>query len=200
MTVEQLDHATRGVSRLLVHFQDKPNMSGLIRAVGAELNEIEQAIADLCNLTIATAEGANLDAEGTIARVLRLGRSDADYRAAIQARLVVLRGNAKIEDLLFALGAALNGQSIEITEPFIRTVYAEITQAIGGANDPSAPQLAEILDAAVPGGVRHFVFYGLVDVAERFTLAPADAIVTDTNLGCAGTAQTTGGRLSGVIQ
>lgn len=200
MALSPVAHTVIALNRLLYGFQgaDQPNIQAIISTLSAQAEELEAMFLDLCSETIDTAVGAQLDGLGRVVGELRLGRSDVDYRAAIQSRIVINKGNATIEDILFVMGSVLPaGFPMQLTEPADATVWVDFLQALT-ASEPSGEVLASLLDRASGAGIGHAVFFGGFPAAERFTFAPGLVPVADTDLGYGDVAQTIGGRYSGV--
>ena len=201
MAIEAIDHVRESVRKLLFQFQDKPNFKALVQAFAKELNELETAIAEVRAITIANAFGQTLDNEGSLLGVYRLGRADDDYRAAIQAQVQINAGASTIEDVLFALTAALPGGVFFLSEPEPAVVYVIAATELDGVTNPSAETMAAVLDAAVGAGIRHILFYNTVAdaPANTLTFAAGNTPTASTAQGWANDGQTQGGYWSDAI-
>lgn len=76
---------------LLEQFKDSDNLKGILSAFNTEMEKVEDALFEIRdNFYLATAEGDQLDTLGLIFNEDRQGRSDTDYRNAIQSKAEVL--------------------------------------------------------------------------------------------------------------
>lgn len=83
-------HAADAKARLLQQFKDKANIEALLDAINVEVQRYEDEVMDLSDvLDIDLMGGVNLDNIGKIVGQPREGRSDADYRVAIRAKIGV---------------------------------------------------------------------------------------------------------------
>lgn len=200
MAVAQLEHVQLAISRLLWQFQGdhQPNFQAVASAFARQLNELETAFAALQDLTIDTETGAQLDGDGTIVGEVRAGRTDADYRAAIKARIQINRGNGRPEDVLFAVGAALpDGYQLQLSEPGSAYVVVDVRSALLGT-DPPASELARVLDAALGAGVAHALIYSSEAPDDTFAFAAGDTPDATVPGGYANDGGTIGGVFAGV--
>lgn len=197
MATMPINHLALMAQRLLWQFRDSANFQSLAQSLGAEVNEIEAALSALEGLTVDGEAGVQLDGDGDLLGVNRDGRTDVDYRAAIHAQTRVNRGQGRIEDILFALDLMIPGGDFELTEA-PATVYVDVLSGLG-AGDPTATEVAAILDRLLGGGIAHALIYSSVAEDETFTLAAGDTVQTSTTQGLADDGQTTGGRLADAI-
>lgn len=179
MAAPAIDHVEQNIARLLWQLREKPVFKGLVQSIGAELNEIETALAAIRDLTIATESGAQLDADGALVGIARAGRIDADYSAAIMAQIRINRGNAQIEDILYALSAGYPSSAFVLSEPDAARVRVD-ADSLALASSAS---LAQLLDAVVGGGIRHVLIASEYVASNTLTLSSDDTVQTSSLLG-----------------
>lgn len=87
MVTQITDHEDQAQARLPEQFVGKDLMIALVRAVAAEVQDIEDAVFPMLDLLdISTMIGAQLDGIGDILTEARDGQNDADYRVALLAK------------------------------------------------------------------------------------------------------------------
>ena len=104
------DHEDRGIARLPGYQQSATNWGKLLRALLSEAQSLEDALDQLENERhLSIAVGQQLDEIGTILDLAREGRSDDDYRFALQGQASALagsgEGNVLIDGYLFLTSA-----------------------------------------------------------------------------------------------
>jgi hypothetical protein len=89
-----LDYRTIAAGRLTHALADKPLVAGMVGALVAPLAGIEDNLDAIgAGRWIDNAVGAQLDGCGTIANVVRAGRDDEQYRAAIKFQITITRAD-----------------------------------------------------------------------------------------------------------
>ncbi len=118
MALTQLTtHAVDAVARLLSQYRDKPRIAGLVSALAARGQAVENALwSVLTQLSLSTAADAWLDRLGGIVGEPRDGRTDSVYRASIRARIYANASNGRVEDLIemFQAWAAWFGSNLPL--------------------------------------------------------------------------------------
>lgn len=101
MAVEQItEHVEQCQSRVLTQFS-RPNMAGLITALGNQVQALEDAIFTLLGaFDVASATGAQLDATAAIVGVNRYGLSDAQLRTLLYGLITLHNGSATAETIV----------------------------------------------------------------------------------------------------
>ncbi len=135
ITYNGVDHTAAMQANLISQFQGLPNIGFWITALGAQLNDIDQAIGQLLTmLPLQGAAGAQLDALGGLLGQARDGLNDPTYQALLQAKIVQLRSQGSVENLiqiLLSLAGAVSVQAIESQPAAISIlVTGEVTPAL----------------------------------------------------------------------
>jgi hypothetical protein len=194
--IEDFDHETLGQARLIWQYRgDQPRVQAWLATFLAQLQSIEDVSLEvLVGRWPLTAIGAQLDDLGKIVGQDRLGMTDDQYRLFILARILINRGNGRIEeinDILAILGA-----------PVINSVEffpAELRFSIAGIAEGSL--IGSLIGEAKAGGVT--LRWVWSDEAEEDTFQMAATIgADDTNVksgfgDLTEATQTTGGYWSG---
>jgi len=107
-----LTHADDAHERLAQMYRDKPILEGILAAVCAEVQEIENAIWQLASERgivllyldgdpqFSEAVGHQLDVVGKILNLTRGSMTDAEYRLALRAQIRVLKSSGTVEELI----------------------------------------------------------------------------------------------------
>jgi hypothetical protein len=96
---------------------DKPNIKGLLNAIIAPLQSIENNLFELYkNRSLTYATGCYLDGIGAIIGELRDYRNDADYRLAILVRIISNNGGGTAEEIIVILSSIYKNSQIAYTE------------------------------------------------------------------------------------
>lgn len=197
-----LDHEDQGVALLLGQFKDKPRIEELIRSFLSEVQELEnQAFAVAAYRLLPYAYSGHLNTLGTIVGEPRNGRTDDEYRRAINVRILVNDSNGQAETLIAVV--ALYEQIETLGGTVVITEYqpaAMVVELLGKASaDPVAVGL--LLRQAKAAGVRlSFVYLPSGDTDTSFTLSDASSPTSDPDTGLGDTVSPpTGGALAGVV-
>jgi len=147
----ETDHAGKLIEQLTSFFRDGPRNQALMRALGAQVQELEQATWDVFNaFDLDTATGHRLDLLGKIVGEGRSDRSDTDYRAAIRVRALINRSNGKLPELLTIAGLLASAATIHARETYPATISIDF-------DDHGAVKWAlivRLLTQAKGGGIR----------------------------------------------
>jgi hypothetical protein len=149
--VENTQHADEAISHLIEFFRSGPRNQAVLRAVGAQIQELETAFWALYTQRhIDTAVGAQLDILGRIVGELRDDRADADYRAAIRVRILVNSSDGKAEQLIAIVRGVSPSATVALTENYPAALRITVS-TLGSA---TLRTLATLIQQAKPAGVR----------------------------------------------
>jgi len=101
MVTQITDHEDRAQARLPEQFVGKELMIALVRAIAAEVQDIEDAVFPMLDLlNIDTMIGAQLDGIGDILTEPRAGQNDVNYRLALHAKAARITASGTPEQLI----------------------------------------------------------------------------------------------------
>lgn len=185
------------LSTIYTQFQGAPVMDAIIASYAIQAQELEVVFVSLWVLrSLEYAENDQLDVLGKIVGEERKGRSDADYKIAIGARIRTNKSNATVEDIIAAMVAAEDRTYIVKNNG-----QASLTvSALGpiGTTDPET--LLDVLKGVKGAGIKVDLVYQEEEDDNIFTLSSSDAIETSTTQGLADIAGTTGGHLTDILE
>lgn len=167
MITQITDHAARSIARLAMQYKDKEGHRGTVSAIGAQAQEIEDAIYSLFAATdIDTANDYALDVIGAYFQQARGTFTNTQYRAYLKAMIIALTGVGDRELIIDIVGAFMQGFNTGLTYPPINVISgtAEFTVDFteneasatnrGTMTRAKALLLAKLLHMAKAGGVR----------------------------------------------
>lgn len=194
----QTDLLEQAKARLPEQFKNLTNSDALIAILIARYQGLEDEKYRLyTECWIDLAEGVQLDSLGELVGQPREGRTDAQYRLWIGARLSANRSNGRGDELLRILelvhGTLAGVQLIPTYPAAIRIVIDELPDLA------TAQSFWGILNAAKAAGVRLLLEYTTPPAVDIFTFAPADTAISDADLGWADDGSTFGGEWAGVV-
>jgi hypothetical protein len=186
-----------GLARLLEQFKDSGNLRALIASYLDQIQALEDAAYPIfAQRNLTNAVGHRLDGIGQIFNVFRGGRSDADYRLAIQGEIAVLLSNGTGDDILniVQLFVQMGTPAYYFLEMFPKTVYL---RAINHALTVDPALVTNMLKRAVSAATKMLYVYSLYDDSATFSMSSlATSSETSSTLGMADDAQTTGGHFA----
>lgn len=164
MTVEFVsDHEDQGVALLISQFRNKPFIEILVRALMAQVQELEVVFFDLLvKRALDTAVGAQLDVIGRIVGQPR-GTFDEDtYRTFLRGRVLVNRSSGTVDQMIELANTLLpDGASIVVREYYPAAFEIEV---IGSVPDWFGNALAAItLEAKGVGIAPHTRWFNGVE-------------------------------------
>lgn len=193
--IERIDnHAERAFARMLTQFADRPTHRGIVAAICAQVQQIEDALIVLqFSRNVHEAEGAQLDGIGSIVGQAREGRDDATYRRWVIAAVLVNRKGGELATLIAAVLAIFPGSTVELVEDQPATVRVRVAGEVFSAD--TGRDVARLLGRARAGGVRLVLEHNVQPAADTFTLngLPSQSL-GDVNNPLAG------GRLASAVQ
>jgi hypothetical protein len=161
---EKLNHVAEALDNLVQQFKGKGNLALFITSWVNEVQELEGMWFDLLqNRWIATAIGAQLDGLGSIVGEDRRGRSDAEYRIAIIARVGINTGSGTPEDVIKYVTTVTNGANVELAEYFPAAITVRAVAALTVAEATIIGNLLKEIKAA---GVKVDFIYGVSPESE----------------------------------
>jgi len=196
--VENNDRQATAAGLLIDLFREKPLFLKLLSSYVDETQELENEIFELRNaFWVDTAIGAQLDGIGQIVGITRDGASDTIYRIRIKARILINLSSGTPNQILELVRALSPASAPDPTyTPWFPAAFAI------GVTGLTLAEVAEISDAIIettPLGVRSNFVYSLDTDANTFQFSSDASSQTSATQGFANLAQTTGGKLSGVI-
>lgn len=207
MSLEHITDVSDTVaSRVLSQYQKLTQFMALMRGLGAEIQEAEDALwAIVAQLDFHQANGIWLDWLGRLVNELRAGAADTDYRRFIAARILANRSSGRIEQVLDVLRASLDvavGTGIVLTEWDLVAMTIEVpgaTAELGGQQGMLIlTRVLQLLRATRSAGVKLTLRYQDDVDAEIFVCGDSTGAVDPPGKGCGDSSDpTVGGRLSG---
>lgn len=138
-TTQITDYWERCKGLVLSQYSNAPRLLSLMEAQCNQSDDEEQALWEIQQgFALATATGVQLDAVGARYREARLGRTDSDYREAIQAKAAL----------------AVNGTPEQIME-FLRNVYPGLVDVYYQPEYPAGFALLTDDDTSGAGMLQH---------------------------------------------
>lgn len=186
------DHVAAGVALLTSRWRELPGVAGVLTSWLEEVQELEDAVAEVMALTIDTAADDALDQYGALLGVTDPGGGLFTGMIRGAARAIGASGTGdEIRAVLFAIKQQAGAYTI--TEHF---PAALVVEPVAYVAQPAAMTHA-IVRRAVAGGVRLLT----VDVpsGDTFAFSDTDETVTDAARGFSDVAGLVGGQLVGVM-
>lgn len=192
-----LDRVTQTTNKLLKQFKGQPNMEGIAASYGVQFQEIEDMLWDLYLYRwISTAFGVQLDKIGDILGQKREGRSDDNYRIALYGRAYLIRSNATIEDLIFAMNNSYTAD-YRLRELGSAALKMRLLTAKPGTVDEDT--LYSVLQKNKGAGVEAKFVWSDYDEDNTFRWATGSTRETTSTAGWSDVAKTYGGKRAYVL-
>lgn len=146
-------HAADAKKRLLFQYQGKPKFEAMLDAYfGNQVQDIEDATWTLFGrLDIDNSEGVQLDGIGLIIGEARQGKSDANYRIYIKAKIGVNTSEGDIEKLLSVWSIITQDANVQLYELFPAAIVLYATVAL--PSDAFAQTVLGLLQAVAGAGI-----------------------------------------------
>lgn len=197
----KLTHVAEGLDDLIGQFKGKPNFEAWISSFLEEIQELENAAAQVSLLkSIADSSNIQLDDIGDTVGQPRGTLDDVNYRAAIRARVLINKSGGTGDDILGVLIAFLAAQT-GIDFEFIPLYPAGFKIVFSGVLGTISEEViaAAVKDARLGGVAAHVEYSAQLD-ANTFTFASGDTAEASATQGFGNDAGTTGGAFSDVIE
>jgi len=191
------DHVVQALEKQIGLFKAKAKFEGFITSYSRQIQDLEDALFQIKNITIDNAVGVTLDNEGSLPGELRVGRPDTDYRLAIKAQIQINSSEGTIEDVLRAC-LNFDDRNYEIKEHFPAAFIVRLV-GVMGVDDPTPAQFLALLQDVKPIGTRPFFQYSENEDDEIFAFSSSNLVETDINTGFGNDAGTTGGSWSDAV-
>lgn len=168
------EHVETALDRILYQFKDKPKFEAFITAFVQQFQDIEDVIGQLLtDRQIDTATGENLNILGRIVGEERQGRTDADYRVWIKARIQINKSSGTSEEIINVLALITGFQTAGSFELIEDTYPAYVHIVVGPALGSIDPQvLYDILDEMRSACVAFNMTYHITDPVFAFDAGP----------------------------
>jgi len=147
-------HVADAKKRLLFQYQGKVKVEALLSAYfGEQIQDIENALWTLFGrLDIDTAEGVQLNGIGSIVGEDRQGKSDAEYRPYIRARIGINTSESDIEKILSVWSLLTAGAGVQLIELFPAAMCLYLTEAL--SSDALAQTTLDLLQLVAGAGIK----------------------------------------------
>ncbi len=171
--VKKEDHVDEGIANLIEQFKNKDNLRKFLTSFLEQIQDLEDAFDQILTLTdvVAVAFGQQLDNLGLIVGEERFGRSDEQYRIAIDTRILLNNSSGTPENIIALIRALESSLSVEVRESFPASFIADVVTPI----DPllvDLNQIADVVKSGRPAGVEGFVEFRVAG-AKQFDTAGA---------------------------
>jgi hypothetical protein len=139
---------------LMQQFKDKPKFLQVMSSLSKQSEDLEKAIFEVRDLFwLSTAEGVQLDVIGSIHGESRLGRSDTDYRTAIETRIILNNGSGEPETVILFVSSVLGASTVQLNNlgNAVLQIWTDILITTANFNE---------IEEIIPAGVQLIVFNG----------------------------------------
>ena len=146
------DVAEQVLRRLIMFFRTKERASAYVRAQATPIQTLETLLYSVYErgLDIDANTGVMLDAIGSIVGEGRLGRTDAEYRPALRARIAINQSNGLRTELYNIMELLVPAGDYALRRYWPASLVAEFADLEGA----DIADVARMLREAVAGGVR----------------------------------------------
>ncbi len=194
-------YVAEGLARMLDQFDGSVDLRKLASVFLDQAQTLEDAAFPLLGERgLDNATGDRLDRIGALVGETRSGRSDTDYRLALQAEIAVLASRGTAEDLLtiVQLFVQMTVPIYEMYEYFPKGFYLRPVDE--NLTDALAAFTTTALKRSVSAGTTmSFVYSNVFDSVTFQMSSQAATVETSGLLGLANDAQSSGGRLAQVL-
>jgi hypothetical protein len=118
------NHIEQAKDRLREQYKGKPTIEALITAWVGQVQELEQILIDLSTQrSIDTASGIQLDLIGELLNKPRNGRSDADYRILLLAKIAQNISRGTPEDVIAVFKILTSSSRVQLGDGHLGEIY-----------------------------------------------------------------------------
>lgn len=118
------NHVELAKDRLREQYKNKPFISALIQSWGDQVQELEQVLYDLSTLrTITDGFGIQLDLIGELLDKPRDGRSDADYKIVLLAKIAQNISRGTSEDVIGVFKILTSSSFVQFGDGYLGETY-----------------------------------------------------------------------------
>lgn len=165
------DHKEQALARLREQYNNKPQILALINSWNGQIQELEEIIYGLStSRSINTAVGYQLDLLGELLGKQRDGRSDADYRIVLLAKVAQNISRGTPEDAIGVFKILTSSNTVQLSDGAHAEIYLLADHPL--TQDEINTILRE-MDSVVPAGVRINAL-GSFDPDDSFAYAGTD--------------------------
>lgn len=162
------------IRRLLYQFKDKPNFEAFVTAFVQQFQDIEDVIGQLLtDRQVDTATGENLNILGRIVGQPREGRTDADYRIWIKARIQINKSSGLTEEIYNVLKLITGFMDVGDFQIEELDYPASFFMTINPALESLDPQIIyDVIDEMRSACIAFSIFYHITDPVFAFDVGP----------------------------
>lgn len=164
---KKTDHVDEALAHLLEQFKGAPKLHALLTSFVNQVQDLENVWFELLlDRWIESAEGVQLDGLGDIVGEAREGRVDADYREALEGRIVLNLGSGQPEVIIRLLNCANCNGGAELIEYFPASFDVRMRHAVMDID--AAERLAALIQSGKAAGVKAHLIFAFSPEAELF--------------------------------
>lgn len=175
--VYQPDHLGLALSRLAEQYKRTTGIVGILTALCAQIQDLEDALNDLLTARILDGQGVQLDLVGKYLIEPRDGASDDDYKTRLQAKIKVIRSSGTIPNVVKVFNLLLPGNKVIATEDSEAHLVLDVGQITTSLLAVYERFFSEAKSAAVRGDVH----YWLSPDDEIFSCDHGDSLTAQVN-------------------
>ena len=163
MLTKITDYGNRAIALLPEQFKNKPNIASLLQVISTLAQDIENVGFTLQDgFKLSQAIGTQLDVIGKILGEPRSGRSDDEYRIALNLKIAINTSSGTPESIINVVASVTNSVSVQLLEAYPAKIqlFYDGAVVIVGAGDiikQITPAGVEIT-ITTSGGASPFVF------------------------------------------
>lgn len=146
------DHLQQALDAWLSQDRTRPRLLALVRTICAQVQELEDYLWDAyVSAPLTAASGDGLDVWGRLLGEPREGADDIVYRRCLSARLLVLRSDGRVDEMI-TIAALIVAGDAHYTTAYPAGFQIAVEPGVP-LDEALAARLVRALRAAKPGGV-----------------------------------------------